>query len=531
MSETIHEPAVRMCGIRKSFPVVVANDGVDFDVRRGEIHALLGENGAGKSTLMNILAGLYRPDAGEIRLDGRPAAIGSPRDAIALGVGMVHQHSTLIPRHTVAENAALGMPGLPFLYRARDIENRVERVARRYGLAVDLRAPVWQLSVGEQQRVEIVKMLLRQVRVLILDEPTAVLAPGETRALFETMRGFAQKGRAVIFISHKLDEVMEISDRITVLRKGTVVAVRDRAATHERELARLMVGRELTPARASRGLPISFRGHAGAPASAAAPVRAEGLPVIELTGLMAPGPRGAPALRGVDLDLRGGEIFGIAGVSGNGQKELEEVLTGLRKPSGGRYALLGKNMAGASPSEIIARGLACIPGDRSRVGTASGLDAVDNLILKSYHSPPIASGILLDEREAGEWAGELIRRYGIAVPDLRAPVRLLSGGNLQKIILARELSSSPRALLAVHPTRGLDVGAAEGIRRALLAMRKYGAAVLLVSEDLDEVCALSDRLAVMHRGKLSRVMMRGEATLEMLGLLMTGQPVPWDRGG
>lgn len=518
MIERIHEPAVRMSGICKRFPGVTANDCVDFDVRRGEIHTLLGENGAGKSTLMSILAGLYRPDAGEMRIDGRPAAFGSPRDAIALGIGMVYQHSMLIPRHTVAENAALGMPGLPFLYRARDVEARVAGVARRYGLALDPRARVRQLSVGEQQRVEIVKMLLRDVCVLILDEPTAVLAPGETRALFETLRGLAGEGRSIIFISHKLDEVTEISDRITVLRKGRRVAVLDRGATDERGLARLMVGRELVPPRISCGPSAPSPGP-------------EGRPVIELEGIEAAGARGVPALRGVDLRVRGGEIFGIAGISGNGQKEIEEVLTGLRKPSAGRYALLGKEMAGASPAEIIDRGLACIPGDRSRVGTASGLGAVDNLILKSYRRPPIASGVLLGKGEAVEWAGALIDRYGISVPDPGAPVRLLSGGNLQKIILARELSSGPRALLAVHPTRGLDVGAAEGIRRALLAMRGYGAAVLLISEDLDEVCALSDRLAVLHRGQLSGVMERGEATLETIGLLMTGQAVPGTAGG
>lgn len=504
-------PAVRMRGIRKRFPGVVAADGVDFDLRRGEIHTLLGENGAGKSTLMHVLSGLYRPDAGEILLDGRPAALRSPRDAVARGIGMVHQHSMLIPRHTVAENAALGMPGLPLFLRARDIERRVEETAQRYGLAVDPAAPAWQLSVGEQQRVEIVTMLLRRARVLILDEPTAVLAPAETRALFATLRGLAAEGRSVIFISHKLDEVMEVSDRITVLRKGRRVAVLDRSETSERELARLMVGREC-----------------GA-AVAAAPARGEGMPVIELEGIEAFGDRGVPALRGIELKVRGGEIFGIAGVSGNGQRELEEVLTGLRRPSGGRYSLLGREMAGASPAEIIARGLACIPGDRSRVGTAAGLGAVDNLILKCRRRPPVASGILLREREAGEWARELIGRYGIVVPDPLAPVRLLSGGNLQKIVLARELSSSPRALLAVHPTRGLDVGAAEAIRAALLAMRGYGAAVLLVSEDLDEVLALGDRVAVMHRGRLSGAMRRGEADLETIGLLMTGQRPPAGR--
>lgn len=510
MIDAVGGPAVRMLGIRKRFPGVVANDGVDLDVRRGEIHTLLGENGAGKSTLMNILSGLYRPDAGEILLDGRRAEIGSPRDAIELGIGMVYQHSMLIPRHTVAENAALGMPGLPAVYRARDVEARVEETAARYGLDLDPRAPVWQLSVGEQQRVEIVKMLLRRVDVLILDEPTAVLAPAEAGALFDTMRALAAEGRAVIFISHKLGEVMEVSDRISVLRKGKRVALLERGEEDERGLARLMVGGEIAPARPAR-----------APGQ-----RAPGAAVIELAGIEAAGPRGAPALRGVDLVVRGGEIFGIAGISGNGQKELEEVLTGLRRPSRGSYTLLGKSMTRASPREIIARGLSCIPGDRGGVGTAAGLGAVDNLILKNYRLPPFARGALLNERAAAEWARGLIDRYGISVPDPRGPVRLLSGGNLQKIILARELSSSPRALLAVHPTRGLDVGAADGVLRALSAMRGYGAAVLLISEDVEEVRAVSDRLAVMHRGRLSRAMAPEEADLDTLGLLMTGQPAP-----
>lgn len=496
--------AVRMRGIRKRFPGVAAADGVDFDLRRGEIHTLLGENGAGKSTLMQILSGLYRPDAGEIEIDGRPVAIRSPRNALALGIGMLHQHSMLIPRHTVAENAALLMPDLSFLYRAREIERRVAETAQRYGFAVDPGAPAWQLSVGEQQRAEIVALLLRRARILILDEPTAVLAPAEIRSLFAMMRGLAAEGRSIVFISHKLDEVMEISDRITVLRKGRRVAVLDRAATSERALARLMVGR-------------------GCDAPAPAAARTGGLPVVELRGIEAFGDRGAPALRGVDLDLRCGEILGIAGVSGNGQRELEQVLTGLRKPSAGRYRLLGREMSAASPAAIIARGLACIPGDRSRVGTAAGLGAVENLILKRRRLPPVGAGILLRAGEAEEWARELIERYSISVPDLRLPVRLLSGGNLQKIVLARELASGPRALLAVHPTRGLDIGAAGEVRAALLTMRDCGAAVLLISEDLDEILALGDRVAVMHRGRLSGAMRRGEAHRETIGLLMTGQ--------
>jgi len=297
---------------------------------------------------------------------------------------------------------------------------------------------------------------------------------------------------------------MEISDRITVRRKGRRVAVLDRAATSERALARLMVGR-------------------GCDAPAPAAARTGGLPVVELRGIEAFGDRGAPALRGVDLDLRCGEILGIAGVSGNGQRELEQVLTGLRKPSAGRYRLLGREMSAASPAAIIARGLACIPGDRSRVGTAAGLGAVENLILKRRRLPPVGAGILLRAGEAEEWARELIERYSISVPDLRLPVRLLSGGNLQKIVLARELASGPRALLAVHPTRGLDIGAAGEVRAALLTMRDCGAAVLLISEDLDEILALGDRVAVMHRGRLSGAMRRGEAHRETIGLLMTGQ--------
>jgi simple sugar transport system ATP-binding protein len=380
----------------------------------------------------------------------------------------------------------------------------VRDVSARYGLAVEPGAGIWELSVGEQQRVEIIKMLLRNVSVLILDEPTAVLTPSETDALFATMRGIAGEGRTIIFISHKLREVMQISDRITIMRKGRKIITLDTESTDERDLAHHMIGGDVAAVREPSG-------SGGA------------RPVVELRGLWARSDRLLDALKGIDLTVHEAEIVGVAGVSGNGQKELEEVLAGLRPSTRGAVWLTGKDLSGASPAEMISQGLGCIPGDRHKVGTASGLGAVDNLILKRFRMPPIASGILLDYREATLLADELIEGYRIAVPDASAPVRLLSGGNLQKIILARELYSGPRFLLAVHPTRGLDVGAAQFIRNALLGLKETGAGILLISEDLEEICALSDRVAVMYGGRIMGVLPRGEATMERLGLLMTGQ--------
>ena len=499
-----HDLSVCMRGISKRFPGVVANDCVDFDARRGEIHTLLGENGAGKSTLMNILSGLYRPDEGQILIGGGPVAIRSPRDALRYGIGMVHQHFMLVERHTVTENIILGLRDVPFFYTRSLMEERIRGLSGKYGLRVEPRAGIWDLSVGEQQKVEILKMLLRRVDILILDEPTAVLTPDEAAELFLTVRGIAAEGKTVIFISHKLSEVMEISHRITILRKGKRVATLRSSETDGKELARLMMGQDI-----SVPPPVGKK-----------PGRKH---VLEVRKLDAYNERFLPAVKGIDLTVHEGEILGIAGVSGNGQKEIEEILSGLRKPAGGQVILQGEDVTGASPRRLSEKGIACIPADRSRVGTASGLGAVDNLVLKTYRRPPLSAGILLRKKAAKARAGELIRQYRIAVPDLDAPVRLLSGGNIQKIILAREMCSLPRFLLAVHPTRGLDVGASDYVQRSLMRMKEEGVGILLISEDIEELLVLSDRIAVIYGGRIMGVLSKEDATRERIGLLMTGQ--------
>ncbi|MDP8237289.1 MAG: ABC transporter ATP-binding protein [Candidatus Erginobacter occultus] len=496
--------AVEMLGIVKRFPGVVANDHIDFRVLPGEVHALLGENGAGKSTLMQILAGLYRPDAGKILLSGRPAQIHTPRDAIQAGVGMVYQHFMLVRRHTVLENVILGLRRYGLFLDYRRAGREIERNSREYGLEIDPAATVWDLSVGEQQRVEIVKMLLRQVKVLILDEPTAVLTPRETEGLFATIRTLAGRGAAIVFISHKLREVMAVSDRITILRRGENAGTIRREETGERDLARRMVGREVIE-EIEREEP------------------AAGEEVLSIRDLRAFDNRRLPALRGLNLEVRRGEILGMAGISGNGQKELEEVLTGLREPARGSITLGGREIAGRRPDEIIAGGLGCVPEDRQGTGTAPGLGYRDNIILKSCRRPPIRRGLRLDYRAADRQADRLRREYDIKVPSLSAPVRLLSGGNLQKVILARELSARPRFLLAVHPTRGLDIGAATYVRKRLGELKRQGAAILLISEDLDELAGLSDRIAVIYEGKITGILPARDADRERLSLLMTGQ--------
>jgi ABC-type uncharacterized transport system ATPase subunit len=515
--------AVEMRGIGKRFPGVLANDAVDFKLRKGEIHALLGENGAGKSTLMNILTGLYRPDAGAILVDGRPVSFRSPRDAIAQGIGMVHQHFMLVPTQTVAENVLLGLPQPRFFLRLHDYERAISDLGERYGLRVDPQSKIWQLSVGEQQRVEILKMLYRGASVLILDEPTAVLAPQEIEGLFETLRAMTAEGKSIVFISHKLHEVMAIADWITVLRKGKVTAAGLAAGeTTKAELARLMVGREV--------LFTLDKKH-----------RDPGEIVLEIDGLKAVNDKGLPALRGVSLHVRSGEIVGLAGIAGNGQSELAEVITGLRPSTAGRILLHGKLVIGgdagrrADPGlvrRMINAGMSHIPEDRTHVGTAPNLSVIDNLILKAYRLPPIARGLGMDRERARERSRDLRQEYEIMVPTLETPVRMLSGGNLQRLILAREISSKPRVMIAMQPTRGLDVGAIEGVHRLLLEQRDAGGAIMLVSEELEELLALSDRVYVLANGEVMGEVR--EADPATIGLMMTGtrlSDLPAGQGG
>ena len=498
--------AVEMRGIVKRFPGVTANDHLDFSARKGEVHTLLGENGAGKSTLMQVLSGLYTPEEGRIFIDGRPVSFHSPRDSIRSGIGMIYQHFMLVQKHTVLENVILGLRRFGMIIDYRKAAAEIKGISRDYGLEIDPEIPIWQLSVGRQQRVEIIKMLFRRVEILILDEPTAVLTPGESRELFRTIRVLTGEGKTIIFISHKLNEVMEISDRITILRQGKKVETVPVSQTSQRDLARLMVGREVF-GKIKR-------------VSAATPK-----PVLTIRGLKAVDDRFLPALRGIDLRVHQGEILGLAGVSGNGQKELEEILCGLRKPTGGEIDLSGRDLTGSSPAEIIAAGCACIPASRLEVGSAGGLNFALNLILKDYRIPPFRRSIFLNYRAVEDRARRLRKDFNIQVPDPSAPVRLLSGGNLQKVILARELSENPRFLLAVHPTRGLDVGASEYLHLRLEELKRTGVAILLISEDLEELVALSDRIAVIYEGLLTDTLKREEVTREKIGLLMTGQKV------
>jgi ABC-type uncharacterized transport system ATPase subunit len=495
--------AVELRGIVKRFPGVVANDGVDFTLARGEVHALLGENGAGKSTLMNILDGLYQPDEGEIRIDGRAVGFRSPRDAIAAGLGMVHQHFTLVDSMSVTENILIGLETPRFRLDLRRQRAEIAALAEANGLRVDPDAKVWQLSVGERQRVEILKVLFRGARVLIMDEPTAVLAPQEVDDLFRTLRSMTAAGRSIVFISHKLAEVLSIADRVTVMRRGRVTAAGLPAAgLTKSQLAQLMVGREVLESLERTWLP-------------------PGEVVLELDHVEAEGDRGVPALRGVSLQVRSGEIVGIAAVAGNGQSELAEAISGLR-PCHGRILVGGEDIANRPVGKSIQRGVSHVPEDRTGVGTAPNLSLVDNLIMKRYRKRPIGRGWTIDMDAARTTAGELKTSYEIAAPSIDTQARLLSGGNIQRLILAREIDSEPRLMIAVQPTRGLDVGAVEAAHRLLMERRGAGAAILLISEDLDEVLALSDRVAVMYEGRIVGMEEAGTADVTRIGLLMTG---------
>lgn len=497
-------PAVSMRGITKRFVGVVANDGVDLDVAAGEVHALLGENGAGKSTLSNVLTGLYHPDEGTIALHGREVTFHSPRDAIAAGVAMVHQHFRQVTKFTVAENFLLGSTGE---YDAKRAAQRIRELGREYGLEVDPDANVWELTVGEQQRVEILKALDRRAQILILDEPTAVLTPQEADALFATMRRMADDGRSVIFISHKLNEVMKVSDRVTTLRDGRAVGTVVTAETTTAELARQMVGRS-----------VVFN----ADDTAERPVVDAAHVVLDVRGVSADGPRPQASPKDVTLQVHAGEIVALCGVSGNGQRELAAVIYGLRKRTAGSVFVDGVESRQRGPREATALGLAFIPEDRLRTGLSPSLPIHGNLVLKGYRRPPFSRGPFLDRRAIRRNAEELVKRFGIKTPTIDTPTRVLSGGNVQKVLLARELSSRPHALIASTPTRGLDVGAIETVRSLLMDAARAGTGVLLITEDLDEAMALADRLLVIFEGRLVGEFRRGEYDIEGIGLLMGG---------
>ncbi|HSL44045.1 MAG TPA: ABC transporter ATP-binding protein [Anaerolineales bacterium] len=493
-----------MRGITKRFPGVLANDRVDFDVCSNEVHALLGENGAGKSTLMKILYGMYHPDEGEILLNGQPVTIASPTDAINLGIGMIHQHFMLVQTLTVAENVALGLPSSRGPLTDLDrVSKRIVELAKIYGLKIDPDAYIWQLSVGQQQRVEIIKALYRGAALLILDEPTAVLTPQEVDELFVIMHQMVKDGHALIFISHKLHEVVEISNRVTVLRDGRKIGTRPTSDITKQTLANWMVGREV-------GF-VPDRGNVQ-----------RGECRLQLERLSCGSDRGTPGLRSVSLELCSGEILGIAGVSGNGQRELAESITGLRKVTGGRVMLEGQDVTGFAPGEITDRMLSYIPEERMRDGMIKDFTIAENMVLREHHKQPYSRSGFLNLRDISSHADELIQRFHVKTPSRDTLAKNLSGGNIQKVVLAREISRNPRVIIAAQPTRGLDIGATEYVREQLLEQRREGAAIMLISEDLDEILALSDRIAVIYEGQIMDIVPRENATPEKLGLLMAG---------
>ncbi|MGC8856247.1 MAG: ABC transporter ATP-binding protein [Anaerolineae bacterium] len=492
-------------GITKAFPGVLANDHIDLTLQEGEIHALLGENGAGKTTLMNILYGLYQPDEGEIWIRGEKVDIHDPNDAIQRGIGMVHQHFMLVPVMTVTENVMLGIEekrnGI-FLDRAT-VAKRIREISEQYGLDVDPDAYIKDLPVGAQQRVEIIKVLYRQADILIMDEPTAVLTPQEVEGLFKVLRSLIEKGKSLIFITHKLKEVIALANRITVLRAGrTVGTVTPQEVTPEK-LAAMMVGREVNLV---------------VPKKVATPQE----PALVVQNLYVEDERHHPAVRDVSFEVRRGEVLGVAGVQGNGQTELVYALTGLLPYQSGEIEILGQPLRHAPPRKILERGVAHIPEDRQRHGLLLSFPIHDNMVLCTYYQPPFAKGIVLQEKVIYENAERLVKEYDVRTPSIFVNASTLSGGNQQKVIVAREFSRPIQLLIASQPTRGLDVGSIEYIHSRIIQKRDEGTAVLLVSSELDEILALSDRIAVMYRGQIVDIVPALDVSKEYLGLLMAG---------
>jgi len=497
-------PVLELRGITKAFPGVLANDHIDLTLNEGEILALLGENGAGKTTLMNILYGLYKPDEGEILVRGEKVDIHGPNDAIARGIGMVHQHFMLVPVMTVTENVMLGVESTRGAFLDREqVAKRIEQIGRDHGLEVDPHAYVKDLSVGTQQRVEIIKVLYRNADILIFDEPTAVLTPQEVEGLIEVLRSLIAQGKSIIFITHKLKEVMAVADRITVLRLGRTVGTVEPSKTDPQHLASLMVGREVN-------LVVDKE------------LAAPGEPVLEVKDMVALDDRGHIAVNGVSFDVRAGEVLGVAGVQGNGQTELVYALTGLRPPATGSVRILGEEISKASPRQVTEKGVAHVPEDRQKHGLVLNFPISDNVALNTYYLPPFAKGINMQQGAILAASEELVKQFDVRTPNVHVNVGTLSGGNQQKVIVAREFSRPIKLLIASQPTRGLDVGSIEYIHSRIIQKRDEGTAVLVVSSELDEIMALSDRIAVMYKGKILDIVPAAGVTKEYLGLLMAG---------
>jgi simple sugar transport system ATP-binding protein len=508
-----------MRGIKKSFPGVNANDNIDFQLKAGEVHALLGENGAGKTTLMNILYGLYKQDEGEIFIKGQKVDIKNPKHAIQLGIGMVHQHFMLVDVFSVMENVVLGLKQLKVLIPTKKISKKLDDYSKIYGLKIDPNAKIWQLSTGEKQKVEIIKTLYRGADILILDEPTSVLAEAEIKPFFEMLRKMVDEGKSIIFITHKLSEVLSISDRVTVLRKGKNQDTLITSETNKRQLARLMVGRD-----------VIFRLNK-------TPIKKGNL-ILDVKNLHAINDKGIQALKGVSFKIYGGEILGVVGVAGNGQKELLETITGLRNVTSGEIYIKKENVTNKSPRVIIRNNVAHIPEDRIEMGIVPNMNVSENLILKKYNQVPLVKDyyegkikLILNNEKIQDFSQKLVNDYDILTPNIETPVKLLSGGNIQRLILARELSSQPSLIVASHPTYGLDVSATEFIHTTLLKERERGVAILLVTEDLNEILSLSDRIAVIYEGEFVNILDANDAKLEEIGLMMVGERNISSNGG
>ncbi len=498
------EPILRLEKIHKTFPGVQANDAVDLEIAKGEIHALLGENGAGKTTLMNCVYGVYRPDSGKIIWKGKEVEVREASDAIALGIGMVHQHFKLIPPLTVTENVVLGLPSRrePFL-DIQTLDKDVAATAKRYGFDIEPKAQIWQLPVGVQQRVEILKALYRNAGLLILDEPTAVLTPGEVEELFTVLKNLTREGLSIIFITHKLEEVMAVCDRVTVLRDGRAINTVEISQTNARDLAKMMVGREVF-------LKIDK------------PEIPPGEMVLRVDGLTAKDSRNLPAVRGVSFEIRRNEILGIAGVDGNGQTELADVIVGLRQAEAGKVELLGEDVTNLQPLELIKRKVAYIPPDRQHTGLQLEFSLEENLIGKSYYREPFSRRGVFQRLSIKNFVNKAMRDYDVRAPGAEIKAKLLSGGNQQKVVLARELSGQPDLVIASQPTRGLDIGATEYVHHRMVDARNAGAGILLISTELEEVLSLSDRIAVMFEGEIMGIVPGRGANIHEIGEMMAG---------